>query len=164
MNRPAEAKAGLTASLAQRPDFVWTYLLRGFAHGQLRAFDCAEADFQKALRLNPNAETAYALHLNRGVLRLEQGALSEAAADFSCAAALRPDQYRVHVNLALLSCKEDQLEAALRHLDQPIRLRPPASVLAGLHAERGHFLYLAGNYPEALKASEQALKSYSRTR
>ena len=33
--RPAEAKVCLSACLASKPDFVWLYLLRGFAHGQL---------------------------------------------------------------------------------------------------------------------------------
>ena len=46
---PAEARAGLGACLAQRPDFVWLYLLRGFAQGELMAFDAADADFQKAV-------------------------------------------------------------------------------------------------------------------
>ena len=36
--RPAEARALLSACLAARSDFVWLYLLRGFAHQELQAW------------------------------------------------------------------------------------------------------------------------------
>ena len=49
--RPAEARTLLSACLAQRSDFVWLYLLRGFAQEELQAWDAADADFQKASQI-----------------------------------------------------------------------------------------------------------------
>ena len=49
--RPAEARALLSACLAERSDFVWLYLLRGFAQEELQAWAAADADFQKASQI-----------------------------------------------------------------------------------------------------------------
>ena len=46
-HRPAEAQSALFACQGRRPDFVWVYLLKGFAEGELREFDLAEADFRR---------------------------------------------------------------------------------------------------------------------
>src|SRR5262249_41134729 len=55
------AKAGLNACLTQQPDFVWAYLFRSFANEQLQALTEAQADFAKALQLNPNEDARYVL-------------------------------------------------------------------------------------------------------
>ncbi len=47
--RPAEAKVGLTACVAQRPAFAWGYLLRGDAHQLLGDAAAAKADFERIL-------------------------------------------------------------------------------------------------------------------
>ncbi len=49
--RAAEARALLSACLAQRSDFVWLYLLRGFAQEELQAWAAADLDFEKACAL-----------------------------------------------------------------------------------------------------------------
>ena len=64
--RWGEAKASLTACAGRRPDFIWTYLLRGFAQGELGAFAAAEMDFDKALQLHPDETARYGIHVNRG--------------------------------------------------------------------------------------------------
>jgi tetratricopeptide (TPR) repeat protein len=72
LGRLAEAKAGLTACLGHRRDFAWLYALRGFVHAELGEFSAAELDFDRALALKPDATTRYAVHANRGVLRVQQ--------------------------------------------------------------------------------------------
>src|SRR5262249_55243398 len=61
---PGDARAArdaLTTCLGRSPGFVWLYVLRGFAHGQLRQFKAAEADFREALQLQPDADARYAI-------------------------------------------------------------------------------------------------------
>jgi tetratricopeptide (TPR) repeat protein len=53
LGRPAEAKVGLTACVAQRPGLVWCYLYRGLACAKLEDEAAAFRDFQRVLDLNP---------------------------------------------------------------------------------------------------------------
>src|SRR5207248_2564169 len=76
------AKTGFNACLGQQPDFVWAYLFRSFANEKLRALPDAAADFENALRLNPNEDARYVLFLTRGILHFNQGEWERAAADF----------------------------------------------------------------------------------
>ena len=71
--RPAEARALLSACLAQRTDFVWLYLLRGFAQEELQAWDAADSDFQKAAQLPLDDNARYVLFVYRAVLRIRTG-------------------------------------------------------------------------------------------
>ena len=108
------AKAGLGACLGQHPDFVWGYLFRSFANEKLRALPEAEADFQNALRLNPNQDARYVLFLTRGILHFNQQEWERAAHDFRSAMILRPKQYNAYLNLAqvyLAQGKFDEAEA-----------------------------------------------------
>src|SRR5262249_2204153 len=75
------AEAGLTFCLGRRPDFVWTYLVRGFANAELREFEDAESDFQKGLELNPQVDARYALYVNRGALHMERERFDAAEED-----------------------------------------------------------------------------------
>jgi eukaryotic-like serine/threonine-protein kinase len=55
-NRPVEARIALTASVAQRPGFAWSYLLRGQAYIESRAPTAALLDFRRALERLPEPE------------------------------------------------------------------------------------------------------------
>src|SRR5262249_16389361 len=75
-------------------------------------FTAAEADFQKALSLGPNEEAAYALIVNRGVVRLRQHRFAEAVADFQSAVQMKPNQLPAYVNLAKAYQGQKELEEA----------------------------------------------------
>ena len=139
-NRYGEAKTLLTACLAQGRDFVWLYLLRGFAHGELMAFDAADADFDKALQMSLDENSRYVLFMNRGVLRVRQKRLDEAVADLNEAIKLKPTGYQAFVNLALAYRELKDPDAALQQLDRAIGHEPALAHLyrlrARLHVER----------------------------
>src|SRR5205823_10076004 len=116
------AKAGLTACLSRQPDFVWAYLFRSFANEKLRAIPDAEADFQKALRLDPNEDARYVLFLTRGILHFNQRELELAAKDFRQGMAIKPDQYNAYLNLAHVYLAQGQFEQAADQAERAIRL------------------------------------------
>jgi eukaryotic-like serine/threonine-protein kinase len=154
------AESSLAVCLVQRPEFVWGYLLRGIANRELQAFPAAEADFRQAERLlgqTPNAAAGYILHVNRGILRLRQDRLEEAAADFTQAVRMRPEQYTAHVNLARVFQRQQKGDEADRQLRQAVRLGAPALVVADYHEERGRDLYRARRYEESAAACREAL-------
>jgi eukaryotic-like serine/threonine-protein kinase len=152
------AKAGLNACLAQQPDFVWGYLFRSFANEKVQALTEAEADFQRALQLNPNEDARYVLFLTRGVLRFNQKELDRAAADFRAALALKPEQYNTYLNLAQVCLAQGKFEEAADQVKKALRLRPPLRVLVGYHVERARNLLREKRYEEAIQASEAALE------
>ena len=97
--RPAEAKALLGACLAQRSDFVWLYLLRGFAHQELEMWAAADSDFERASHMALDENARYVLFVNRGVLRVRTDRIADAVSDLRGDRA-KPAAYQAYVNLA----------------------------------------------------------------
>jgi serine/threonine protein kinase/tetratricopeptide (TPR) repeat protein len=155
LHRPAEATALLGACLAQRGDFVWIYLLRGFAHAELLAFDAAEADFQKALQLRLDESSRYVLFVNRGVLRVRQSRLDDAISDLKMAINLKPREYQAYVNLALAYRRQKKLDAALKQLDRAIDIEPKLADLyrrrARLQLERKELTLALADFDQAIR-------------
>jgi tetratricopeptide (TPR) repeat protein len=174
LGNPGAARAGLTACLSQRPDFFYSYLLRG-------------------LDLNPNRYARYGVLVNRGVLRVRGNRLGEAVDDLRRAVELLPDQPEAHIDLAQAYHRQKKWNDAARALERAIRLvSQPAAIyrtrarlalerkaagaeeaaLADLqraieaespgraedHAERGRLLHRRGRPAEALAAYDTALR------
>jgi serine/threonine-protein kinase len=151
------ARAGLDACLAQQPDFVWAYLFRSFANEQSQALVEAEADFQKALQLNPNEDARYVLSLTRGIHHFNQRNWEKAEADFRSATVLKPEQYNAYLNLAQVCLARGRFEEAAKQAETAMRLRPPTQVIAGYHLERGRSLLREKKDGEAIQECEAAL-------
>lgn len=155
LNRHAEARTMLTSCLAEGREFVWIYLLRGFANGELKAWDAAEADFAKALTLPLDPNSNYVLLVNRGVLRIKQERFEEAIADLKEAVKLKPTEYQAFVNMAQAYRRLMQLDEAVKQLDVAIEHESSHSHLYRLRAR----LRLERNEPdEALADFEAAIK------
>jgi eukaryotic-like serine/threonine-protein kinase len=128
-HRPAEAQSMLIACQSRRPDFAWTYLLKGFAEGEMREFDLAEEDFRRANELRLNDQERYVMLVNRGVMRIRRGRNAEAVADLSEAIALKPDQFEAYINLAMAYQKLGRWGEALSTLGRAIDDHPSEPVL-----------------------------------
>jgi tetratricopeptide (TPR) repeat protein len=153
--RPNEAKAHLTACLGRRPEFLWLYVHRGFAQGELGAFEAAEEDFGRALASRPGVEARYSIHVIRGVERIRQGKLTAAVADLEAAIALWPDQCEAYVNLAQAYRGQGRLDAAAEQLGKAIRLRGDSAVA---YRNRASLCVERGDPVAALRDFEQALR------
>jgi tetratricopeptide (TPR) repeat protein len=138
------ARDSLTACLGQR-EFAWVYVLRGFAHGQLRQFGAAEADFGKAARLDPGDENLrYGTALARGAVRALQEDYAGAVAEYGKAARLKPDRREPHTNLAQVYERQKRPDLAVEQLNQalavagakPAVLQTLYRTRAGLHERR----------------------------
>jgi serine/threonine protein kinase/tetratricopeptide (TPR) repeat protein len=140
-NRHSEARSHLTACLAQGRKFVWLYLLRGYANGELLAFEAAESDFKSALTLTRDENSRYVLLVNRGVLRIRQERFDDAIADLGAAIKLKPGDYQAYVNLAQSHRLAGDLDTALAQLDRAVQREPSLAhvyrLRARLRVERG---------------------------
>jgi tetratricopeptide (TPR) repeat protein len=158
LGRPAEAEAGLHKCLAKRPAFPWTHVLCGLVHEQLNAFEAAEKDFQAALRLGPDAEAQYVIHVTRGLMRFRRQQWDQAAGDLRQAIALKPERFHAHVSLARVYQAQKRWDDSSAEFELTSRLAAPAEVVAECHAERSRILYCTRKYQDALEAAEAVLK------
>lgn len=153
--RPGEAKARLNACVLQRPNYVWLYILRGFAEGELRAFEAAEADFAKALTLPLDEMASYVLHVNRGVMRVRQQKLDDAVSDLTKAMELKPGEYQAPANLAFAYQQRKQWDLALEQWNRAIALE---SSLAQLYRARGRVWLETGDSARAVADLQEAVR------
>jgi eukaryotic-like serine/threonine-protein kinase len=153
--RPAEARALLSACLAQRSDFVWLYLLRGFAHQELEAWAAADSDFERASKMALDENARYVLFVNRGVLRVRTDRIADAVADLKAAIALKPTAYQAYVNLAQAFRKQGRLDLALAELNRAIKLEPG---LAHLHRLEARLLLERDEPDLALASLDRAIE------
>ena len=153
--RPAEARTLLSACLAARSDFVWLYLLRGFAHQELQAWAAADSDFAKAAQMPLDDNARYVLFVNRGVLRVRQERFQDAVADLKSAIERKPKAYQAYVNLALAFRGLKSLDLALEQLNHAVSLEPAMAHLYRLRAR----LYLERDEPAlALAEFDRAIE------
>jgi eukaryotic-like serine/threonine-protein kinase len=158
---PGLAKTHLTNCINQRPDFMWLYLLRGFAHTKLKAFQDAEKDFDEALKLSKSKDALHVLHANRGLFRLEQRRFKEAVEDLKRAIELKPDKYQAYVSLARVYQEQKQWDEAVKQLDAAIQLEPKLPFIYRLRA----LLYLERpdrNLEAALRDTRTAVEEEER--
>jgi tetratricopeptide (TPR) repeat protein len=152
----APAKVHLTVCLSLRAGLSsWLYALRGYCHTQLEEFAAARADFQKALRLQPDPTTRYALCVNRGVLRVKEKQFRQALDDFEEARKLKPKQYNAYASMAYVHERQKHLGRALDLLDTAIRLAPDQ---ASLYRSRAKLRERRRELPAALNDLEQTIR------
>jgi eukaryotic-like serine/threonine-protein kinase len=152
--RPAEARTLLSACLAERPEFVWLYLLRGFAHEELQAWAAADADFHKASQLPLDENARYVLSVDRGVLRVRQERFEAAVTDLKSAIERKPRAYQAYVNLAQAYRRQGKLDLALEQLNRAVGLEPGLAHLyrlrARLRQERNEPTLALGDFDQAI--------------
>ncbi len=133
------ARACLDDCIRTDPEFVWLYLLRSFASGQLGAlkkndveFDEAETDLQQALerlKLAPDPELQYTLLVNRGLVRYQRGRLDLAKADCEAAIHVKKDPFLAHAELAYVYQKQGKIDEAIEEFSRAIDLKPDMAAL-----------------------------------
>lgn len=174
--KPEQVPSLLSTCLEQNVDFVWAYIYRGYAYGEIgqrllnngdpssatKSFDQALLDFQAAERLldtqiegDPAIQvtTRYALLVNRAAVRMRQRSYDAASADLLEAIQVSPKQSAAHINLAEVYRRKGQLAEAAATLDQAIQLDPKAAELC---RQRAQLAELQHDYDDALTHWRQA--------
>ena len=129
---PPRRGACSSACLAERADFVWLYLLRGFAQEELQAWGAADADFQKASQMPLDDNARYVLvGQSRGSARPARAIRMTPSPTSKSAIERKPGAYQAYVNLAQAYRRLDKLDLALDQLNRAVAARagagPPLS-------------------------------------
>lgn len=117
----SEAIASFNASIRPGNEFVYVYILRGLAYGEMGDLDAAEADFAQAARIDPNE---YGLYINRGIVRLRHRQVKKAADDFRIAIDQDDQQPAGYLNLAEALRLQGKMADALVELEHCIEVAP----------------------------------------
>ena len=99
----------------------WAFSNRGLAYFALQDFDHAFADFNEAIRLDPNASMA---RNNRGTVYMLRDDADRAMADFDEAIKLDPNSVLAHRNRAVMFWDKGDYERAKADYGETIRLDP----------------------------------------
>jgi serine/threonine protein kinase/Flp pilus assembly protein TadD len=154
-HRPAEAQSALIACQSRRPGFAWTYLLKGFAEGEMGEFELAEEDFRRANLLPLNDQERYVMLVNRGVMRIRRGRNEDAIVDLTAAIALKPDQFEAFINLAMGYKNLGHWDQALETLGQALAVHPMQAVL---YRARSQIYRLRGQTNPALNDLKKVIE------
>ena len=151
LRRFDEAIAHHAAAARIKPEYLYVFNLAN-AYADAGKPSEAIAQYQQALRLNPNSSAA---HHNLGLVLQGQGRSQEAMAEFRAALALQPDYESAEHNLANRLADAGRLDEAIAHYLAAIRLDPK-------HAESynglGICYAMRGKMPEAERQFREAIR------
>jgi tetratricopeptide (TPR) repeat protein len=147
--RDAESYWG--AALAANPDCSFCLYNLGKHFDDQGENDLAARHYERALRLEPDADTAN----NLGSIRLAEGRIDEATALYRRAAQLDPANEEVRRNLGLVLTSAGKVDEAIGEYRTALRLAPDDELTATLLA---NVFVSAGRSGEAVALLESALK------
>jgi tetratricopeptide (TPR) repeat protein len=125
---------------------------QGLAKQNLGDWDGAMADYNEAIRLDPNYSAAYD---NRGNVKRQKGDLNGAIADINQAIRLNPKNAIAYFNRARVKEKHGDLDGAIADFNQAISLKPNYS---SAYRDRGEVKRKKGDINGANADFSQALK------
>jgi len=143
------------------PEDVWNYLVLGHLHLQVKQYSQAEANFERALTIEPDN---FEQHDDQVESLVQAGQISEAIMRMQQIVNDRgnfPDSY---VRLADLYSQTGNDEAAIAHYERAIEIHPgylEAMVKLGTqHLRMGRFNEAAGKFNQAVEINDRLIGTY----
>jgi len=124
----------------------------GVALAEQGFYNKANAQYHKALKLNPNYADA---HANMGHDLARLGNMQEAIHHLKTALKINPKYYEAHSNLGIALATQGQHQEAVQHLRSAINIKPD---FAQAHNNLGAVLKLLGRTQEAIDHLSVALE------
>ncbi|MHC5937082.1 tetratricopeptide repeat protein [Nostoc sp.] len=138
LKRYIEAETAINKAInkAIKLNFRAVFLMnRGVLYGDQKKWELAEADFNKAIAINPQDAKTY---FNRGVFYYEQKKWELALADYTKAIAINPQDAKTYFNRGVLYYEEKKWELALADYTKVLGLNPQ---FAEVYYNRGLLSY-----------------------
>jgi tetratricopeptide (TPR) repeat protein len=143
----------LSSNQLSKDDQVAALTFRGNAWGIENDHRHALADYQAAVRIEPDSATAHA-YLGEEYA-LEEN-LDDASAEYGKALSLDPFNSWAYAGLCRVNFYQGKYDEALQHCDKSLSLDPDST---DAHLIRGNVLSAQGNYREAIKSFDKAILS-----
>jgi Flp pilus assembly protein TadD len=167
------AVAPLQKFIAEKPDVAYGHFQLGYAYTALKRGDEAQAEYERAIALDPKMPEAY---LNLGILLMDKRQYAAAVAPLSKVVDLLPAQSRPRSLLAVAQDRSGDQEGAARSFEGVLHLDPndvtanqylgDIDLRRGKPAEAGsrfrHALELRPDAPEILLGLAQSLEAQNK--
>ena len=135
---------------------------RGLLRMEQEDFANALADFNAAIRLNPNHSNTY---YNRGTLHQKQENPADAFADYNTAIRLNPEHAGAYNNRGILHESQEDFASALADFNTAIRLNPNYSNVyynrGILHQKRENIADALADYNTAIRLNPEYAGAYN---
>ncbi len=138
----------------KQPEAVFALNMRGCAFNDLRAYDRAVADFDRAIALRPGFSRSY---LNRGFTRYKQGDLQGAISDYNATLVLSPESVLARNNRGLALHAQGAYSQAVADFDAAIDQGAETLQAYLLYNNRSMTRLALEDYAGALADAERAL-------
>lgn len=153
--RPDLAEVHLTACISRRPEFAWSWILRGAARTATGDHALAEADFARGMDLTDEREARHVALVNWAALDFATGRLDAARGKVREAVAIEPAGHQALLTLATVEKAAGDETAALEALGKAVILAPDALLI---RRERARLHVLAGRFEEAETDLREAVR------
>jgi tetratricopeptide (TPR) repeat protein len=150
------------ASVPAKMESARDYFQRGYARQDKGDLDGALADYNEAIRLDPNDALSYN---NRGVIRKDKGDLDSALADYNEAIRLDPNNTLPYNNRGNTRKDKGDLDGALADYSEAIRLDPNNALFyfnrGIIRRDKGDLDGALADYNEAIRLNPQYAYAYN---
>ncbi|MBI1281604.1 MAG: tetratricopeptide repeat protein [Anaerolineaceae bacterium] len=137
------------------------YFYRANVYYQQGKIDLALADYDRAIRFNPQLAEAYN---NRGNLLRSQGKLDAAITDYNQAISLNPQLAAIYSNRGLTLSDQGKLDAAITDYNQAIKLDPRSAIVyqnrGNAFSDQGKLDAAIADYNQAISLNPQLAEAY----
>jgi tetratricopeptide (TPR) repeat protein len=128
------------------------HLNRGADYADQGQLDQAIAEYQEAIRLDPDYAEA---HYNLGLAYHKQGKLDDAIAEYKEAIRIDPSMADAHVNLGVAYADQGKLDEAIAAYREALRINPD---LGDAHLNLGLAYHDQGRWDEAISEYKEVIR------
>jgi tetratricopeptide (TPR) repeat protein len=149
-----KAHSRIDQALAQYPNVSWLHYLKGQAYGFQGNGSAAEAEYRRALEIDPNYLPAYS---SLAALFINAKQEDRAIAEYKKILAIRPDNAAVYTLIGMLEDSRQNFDAAEQSYRKALEIDQNSSIAANnlswLYAVRGK-----GNLDEAVRLAQTVVQ------
>lgn len=143
---------------SESPDVAFAHNDLGVSFYKTGQLDNALKEYETAIRLAPNSETAIFAHLNIGAIYTSQGRLDKAVQEFETTLKLKPDYAKAYFNIGTIYALQGELDKALREYKTAIKLNPNSEVAISANLNIAAIYVSQGRLDEAVQEYKTVLK------
>lgn len=133
-----ESVSSFNETLRINPNYLDSYISKGFALQKMGMLDKAMGEFEKVLQIDPDN---YEAHVNLGISFFAKGFLDQALVEYSKAIEINPENENPYFLLGLVYLKKNDLNRAIIQWNNALRINPK-------HEKAKEYIEKAGQFRE----------------